>query len=370
MAKLCYKVGGTVKKYDLKDSANKPRLAVKSGGVTKYLGLAAGTKDGELNVKLNGQVYVVQSIKPVELCNPVMVMGQPFKRGQSDADGYDWGTDPENNSPLCATYGITGASYRPNNWGGQGAFRMWAIDPSTGGAYLYHPYTQIADAPYYFLYGDNNLTLVAAGSRNGEISIIDILKNGQSTLQEKNSGDPVLFDAGDTMTAIICFTGYNTRSDFQPVCTWYPIVRFADSIPASAYSPTIPAGLTTYNDIWQAMQTAGLVSEVFTSSGISHYINSSGFTVTGDTLGNRSNDKIYSFSHPRQLFNDRTTYEQVQYLAVDTAGYLYVRTLDHYYEARLQRWSTAQAIIKMKYSSSGYSRVAKYKNVIGISYTP
>ena len=62
MAKLCYKVGGTVKKYDLKDSANTPRLAVKTGGVTKYLGLKQGTKSGELSVKVGGQSYYVQTL--------------------------------------------------------------------------------------------------------------------------------------------------------------------------------------------------------------------------------------------------------------------------------------------------------------------
>lgn len=336
---------------------------MKVGGTTKYLGLAAGPKSGELNVKLNGQVYVVQSIKPVELCNPVKIMGQPFTRAQSDADGYDWTSDPENNSPLCTTYGVAGAAYRPDEWGGQGAFRMWAIDPSTGGAYLYHPYAQIADAPYYFLYGDNNLTLLDAGSRNGAITICDVLKNGQSTLQEKNSGDPVLFDAGDTMTAIICFTGYNTRSDFQPVCTWYPIVRFADSIPASAYSPTIPAGLTTYNDIWQAMQTAGLATEVFTSSGISHYLVGATWNHMARTIQNRSNDKSYDFSHLSSLGQTNILIEDVEYLAVDNSGYLYVRTHDR--KKIINHWYKGYAITKLSYSSSGYSKVAKYKNYTG-----
>lgn len=67
MAKLCYKVGGTVKKYDLKDSANKPRLAVKSGGATKYLGLKQGTKSGELQVKVGGLPYYVQTWDPTNV---------------------------------------------------------------------------------------------------------------------------------------------------------------------------------------------------------------------------------------------------------------------------------------------------------------
>lgn len=65
MAKLCYKKGGTVKKYDLKDSANKPRLAVKSGGTTRYLSLARGSKSGEVEIKVGGYTYYVQT-KPYE----------------------------------------------------------------------------------------------------------------------------------------------------------------------------------------------------------------------------------------------------------------------------------------------------------------
>lgn len=374
MPKLCFKNNATVKKYDLKDNANKPRLAVKYNGDVKYLSLAAGPKDGELNVKLNGQVYVVQSIKPVELCNPVKVMGQPFRRSQGEADGYNWTSDPENNNPLCTTYGVSGAAYRPDVWGGQGVFRMWAIDVSTGSAYVSHPYTQIADAPYYFLYGDNNLTLFPGGDRGGYTAIVDILKNGESTVANKDDDIPVLFDIGDSMTVIIGFWGYNTRSAFQPEHTWYPIVRFADSIPASAYSPTIPAGLTTYNDIWQAMQTVGLVTEVVTSSGISHYItNDDGGSYTiGDNLRNRSNDKVYTFSHKSNFFEYKT-FERVQQLAVDTAGYLYVRTYDTFYltnnSSGYHYKMFAYAIVKMKYTSSGYSRVAKYKTV-SVSYTP
>lgn len=65
MAKLCYKKGGTVKKYELKDSANKPRLAVKSGGTVRYLSLARGSKSGEVEIKVGGYTYYVQT-KPYE----------------------------------------------------------------------------------------------------------------------------------------------------------------------------------------------------------------------------------------------------------------------------------------------------------------
>ena len=71
MAKLCYKVNGTVKEYDLKDSVNgTPKLGVKVGGTTKYLGLKQGTKSGELQVKVNGQTYYAQRLKEPEDVTP------------------------------------------------------------------------------------------------------------------------------------------------------------------------------------------------------------------------------------------------------------------------------------------------------------
>lgn len=63
MAKLCYKKGGTVYKYDLKDSVNtSPKLAVKVGEAKKYLGLKQGTRGGELQIKYGGLPYYAQSV--------------------------------------------------------------------------------------------------------------------------------------------------------------------------------------------------------------------------------------------------------------------------------------------------------------------
>ena len=62
MSKLCYKVNGTVKKYDLKDSVSgSPKLGVKVGGTTKYLGLKQGSKSGEVAIKVGGKTYYVQT---------------------------------------------------------------------------------------------------------------------------------------------------------------------------------------------------------------------------------------------------------------------------------------------------------------------
>ncbi|MBP5595349.1 MAG: hypothetical protein J6Y02_08200 [Pseudobutyrivibrio sp.] len=65
MAKLCYKINGTVKEYDLKDNVSRvPKLGVKVGGTTKYLGLKQGTKSGELTVRFNGLPYYIQTWGP------------------------------------------------------------------------------------------------------------------------------------------------------------------------------------------------------------------------------------------------------------------------------------------------------------------
>lgn len=62
MAKLCYKSDGTIKKYDLKDSADTPRLAVKINGSTKYLPLKVGAANSkEISIKNSGSVYHIQT---------------------------------------------------------------------------------------------------------------------------------------------------------------------------------------------------------------------------------------------------------------------------------------------------------------------
>lgn len=122
MAKLCYKVGGTVKKYDLKDSANKPRLAVKSNGVTKYLGLQQGTKSGELNVKLNGQTLYVKTWG-IDAATSWRGMApeEPYKGliqrgiGDSDYGGVGlWVLVNEENYPVVV-FGRLGAD-KPDDW--------------------------------------------------------------------------------------------------------------------------------------------------------------------------------------------------------------------------------------------------------------
>ena len=82
MAKLCYKLNGTVKKYDLKDSASTPRLGIKVGGTTKYLGLQQGTKSGEIEVKVNGLPYFVKIMDLPQVGNAYVT---PFAFTQSYA---------------------------------------------------------------------------------------------------------------------------------------------------------------------------------------------------------------------------------------------------------------------------------------------
>lgn len=61
MSKFCFKTSNGTVKYDLKDSANNPKLAIRVGNVTKYLSLKQGTKSGELHVRNGSNIYYVQT---------------------------------------------------------------------------------------------------------------------------------------------------------------------------------------------------------------------------------------------------------------------------------------------------------------------
>ena len=270
MSKLYYKVDRTIKSYDLKDSVNgTPKLGVKVGGSTKYLRLRQGTQSGEITVKVGGLPYYVKTIVDYDESAPVQSTGMTFYTSQSTADGYGWLTgDSANDVALCKwydmSYGQTGFAtkasvksyysangdlamlnglcsgtwyyatranahnYVPDSWGGTGPHRMYAqVD---GVTISEHPYYHVVTRPFYFLYSDNNLKFYDHGSsdRAGDILLYDVLKNGVSTKDLRNTSTPTLFEEGNTIAVVAHFGGYNTRSNFQPTITYNPIVRWAD----------------------------------------------------------------------------------------------------------------------------------------------
>ena len=118
MSKLCYKVNGTIKKYDLKDSTNTPRLVVKSGGTVRYLPLktAGSNKPGELAIRVGGQKLYVKTWGPeVESCWKGLYPEEPLKgirtanKNNTDAGGLGiWVLVNEDNYPVVA-FGRIGA---------------------------------------------------------------------------------------------------------------------------------------------------------------------------------------------------------------------------------------------------------------------
>lgn len=147
MAKLCYKVGGTVKKYDLKDSiSSSPKLVVKVNGTVKYLGLRQGSKSGELNVKYNGLPYYGETLASPETVTPVSApfgfgishderepnYGKVFDYGETATASYSLGWAEGGNSAGAASYStvqtFTSAheyKYYPSDNGGSFDGRGW-----------------------------------------------------------------------------------------------------------------------------------------------------------------------------------------------------------------------------------------------------
>lgn len=240
MAKLCYKVGGIVKKYDLKDNANKPRLAVKINGITKYLSLVQGAKSEEVNIKTSGKIYSIQTAVPYEdTGSAISLTYLHFIRAQSAADNYNWSSsaDPEDNISLCNYYGysygdanLTAHSYGYNRWGGTGPFRMYPTKkyysntPASTTSFDY-----VVSSPFYFKWSDQSTTLVTH-AHGGTTYILDVLKNGERL---RNTSNVHLFSTGDIMQVILFFGGYNTQSDSGASgwsYDWYPKVKPATTL--------------------------------------------------------------------------------------------------------------------------------------------
>lgn len=151
MAKLCYKVNGTVKKYDLKDSVTgSPKLGVKVGGSTKYLGLKQGTKSGEINVKVGGQSYYVQRLKEPEDATP---MYAPFYFGINHVhQNIEWG------KPFISNETPTEVEV-PNYLG-------WAEDNNSKGGQVYTtPQYVTSEHEYAYLPSDNSKGTYAESTR-------------------------------------------------------------------------------------------------------------------------------------------------------------------------------------------------------------
>jgi len=60
MANLAFKHNGIIKKYELKNEADKPRLVVHINNSDRYLSLKQGSKSGELTVRLEGLPYYIK----------------------------------------------------------------------------------------------------------------------------------------------------------------------------------------------------------------------------------------------------------------------------------------------------------------------
>ena len=133
MTKLCFKNNATVKKYDLKDSANKPRLAVKHNGVTKYLSLKQGNKNGELHIKLGGQTYYVQRKPYVDINSGTadLPIRGTLTGNRSSGALACWPIYTEDKTILAMIVTGYGDSRSSSSDGGAGCYGTMFTDPSS-----------------------------------------------------------------------------------------------------------------------------------------------------------------------------------------------------------------------------------------------
>lgn len=470
MSKLCYKVGGTVKKYDLKDSANKPRLAVKNGGVTKYLGLNQGTKDGEVQLKLNGYTYYVQTkpydyfgIKKTGVFSDLIEPVRAYNSGDrgSISKLAAWPIYDSSRNILAMIFAgvaiCVSGKHSASSTNTTVSMFDSAPDSSSEDLRLTMPFSlgSFDDENKEVLY-KVTASIASKGSnadknRDGSQVFEDLHgKIPVTTLTIKNAllnkintyagNNPVANRADDSITSadyesvytgtnvlkkptdggcyIRCFSSggaLNVRSyGYMDDYNWGAIITAYVEFPKNGLLGVTPSelitewydkvgkqmvfvsvynlapetilpiqpGLTTYADIYAAMQERGLNTAQINGREC-HFVSGDATTNSAGTLQNRSNSKkvtfsITSFPATYSGYYKDGTKDEVRYLATDTAGYIYVvlrtnnvRAVYNYVSASRSykfRYITVQSygalkIYKYSYSASaGYTRVATYNS--------
>lgn len=117
MTKLCCRIGSTTKKYDLKTTATKPRLAFQTANGTKYLSLTQGSSSSEMSVRGASKSYYVKTWTPTDPANWNIV---PYKGtigtgvGNTDYGGCAiWALHYE--GKLALVIGMMSAD-KPDSW--------------------------------------------------------------------------------------------------------------------------------------------------------------------------------------------------------------------------------------------------------------